>query len=219
MRLAVTRVNAVVKCLLTNITETATLNTRAVLIKETESSPVQCVTAPLTSEIAFVSTFFTCTRNTALISVQCVANASPSHPVSTNTCEYTVVKDLTSVRIVSRPSLLLPFYGRTSVSTVEKSPSSAGTASVHSHHMPRTTATCVARTQKRSHACVNTVERRLRSHTNWSFISTCTREPNPTLVRNVAERFQVLRHVTDTAPILTALQERIEPLKSCERTC
>ena len=166
MRLAVTRVNAVVKCLPTNITETATLNTRAVLIMETGSSPVRCVTAPLTSGIASVSTFFTCTRNTALTSAQCVVNASLSHPVSTNTCEYTVVKDHTSVRIVSRPSLLLPFYGRTSVSTAGKSPSSAGTVSVHSHHTQHMTATCVARTQRRSHACVNTVERRLRSLTN-----------------------------------------------------
>ena len=210
--------NGVVKYLPTNITETATLNTRVVLIKETGSSRVQYVTAPLTSEIDFVSTFFTCTRNTALTSAQCVVNASPSHPASTNTCEYTVVKDLTSVRIVSRPSLLLPFYGRTSVSTAGKSPSSAGTASVHSHHMQHMTATCVARTQKRSHACVNTVERRLRSLTNSSFISTCTREPNLTLVRNVAERFQVLRHVTDTVPILTALRERIVLLKSCVKT-
>ena len=166
MRLAVIRVNVVVKCLPTNITETATLNTRAVLIKETGSSPVQCVTAPLTSEIAFVSTFFTCMRNTALTSAQCVVNASLSHPASTNTCEYTVVKDLTSVHIASRPSLLLPFCGRIFVSTAEKSPSSAGTASVHSHHTQHMTATCVARTQKRSHVCVNTVERRLRSLTN-----------------------------------------------------
>lgn len=158
--------NVVVKFLPTNITETATLNTHAVLIKETGSSPVQCVTAPLTSEIAFVSTFFTCTRNTALTSALCVVNASLSHLASINTCEYTVVNDLTSVRIASRPSLLLPFYGRTSVSTVGKSPSSAGTASVHSHHTQHMTATCVARTQKRSHAFVNTVERRLRSLTN-----------------------------------------------------
>ena len=158
--------NDVVKFLPTNITETDTLNTRAVLIKETESSPVQCVTAPLTNEIAFVSTFFTCTRNIALTSAQCVVNASLSHPVSTNTCEYIVVKDLTSVRIVSRPSLLLPFYGRTSVSTAGKSLSSAGTVSVHSHHTQHMTATCVARTQKRSHACANTVERRSRSLTN-----------------------------------------------------
>ena len=166
MRLAVTRVNGVVKFLPTNITETATLNIRAVLIKETGSSPVQCVTAPLTSEIAFVSTSFTCTRNTALTSAQCVVNASLSHPASTNTCEYTVVKDLTSVRIASRPSLLLPFYGRTSDSIAGKSPLSAGTANVHSHHTQHMTATCVARTQKRSLACVNIVERRLHSLTN-----------------------------------------------------
>ena len=166
MRLAVTRVNGVEKCLPTNITETATLNTRAVLIKETGSSPVQCVTAPLTSEIAFVSIFFTCTRNTALTSAQCVVNASLSHPASTSTCEYTVVKGPTSVRIASRPSLLLPFYGHTSVNTAGKSPLSAGTASVRSHHTQHMTATCVARTQKRNLACVNTVERRLRSLTN-----------------------------------------------------
>ena len=158
--------NGVVKCLPTNITEIATLNTRAVLIKETGSSPVQCVTARLTNEIAFVSIFYTCTRNTVLTSALCVVNASLSHPASTNTCEYTVAKGLTSVRIASRPSLLLPFYGHTSVSTAGKSPSSAGTASVRSHHTQHTTATCVARIQKRNLACVNTVERRLRSLTN-----------------------------------------------------
>ena len=158
--------NVVVKFLPTNITEIATSNTRAVLIKETGSSPVQCVTAPLTSEIAFVSIFFTCTKNTALTSAQCAVNASLSHPASTNTCECTVVKDLTSVRIASRPSLRLPFYGHISVSIAGKSPLSAGTASVHSHHTQHMTATCVARTQKRSHACVNTVERRLLNLTN-----------------------------------------------------
>ena len=140
--------NGVVKCLPTNITEIATLNTRAVLIKETGSSPVQCVTAPLTSEIAFVSIFYTCTRNTALTSAQCVVNASLSHPASTNTCECTEVKDFRSVRIVSRPSLLLPFSGHISVSTAGKSPSSPGTASVHSHHTQQIKAMCVARTQK-----------------------------------------------------------------------
>ena len=83
--LAVSRARGAVKFLPTSITETATLNTHVVWIKETGSFHVRCVTGPLTSGIASVFMYCMCTRNTALINVQFAANGSLSHLASTNT--------------------------------------------------------------------------------------------------------------------------------------
>lgn len=202
--LAVSRAKGAVKFLPTSITETGTLNTHAVWIKETESFHVRCVTGPLTSGIASVFTCYMCTRNTALTNVQFAANGSLSHLASTNTWEYTAERDHTNVLTASRPSQLLLFYAHTSVNTAERSPSSVGIVGARSPRMRRMIVMFVVRTLKRSHACVNTVERLLLSPMNWSFTSTCTLEPSLTLVRNAAEHFQALRHVIDTVLILTA---------------
>ena len=158
--------NGAEKCLHTNITETATLNTRAALIQETESFLAPRATAPSTNEIAFVSTCCTCTKNTALMNARFVENASLSHPVSTSICEYTVVRDPTNVPTASRPSPLLLFCVRIYVSIAGKSHSSASIVSARSPHTQHMTVTCDARTRKRSHACASTVERLLHSRTN-----------------------------------------------------
>lgn len=134
----------VVKYSPTNITATATLNTRAVLIMETGNSPVRCVTALLRSVTGYVFIFFTCTRNTVLISAQNAGRASPSRPAWTNTHECTVERGPTNVRTVSSPSRLRPFYALTYVSTAARSHLSANIAGGRSRRTRRMTVTCVA---------------------------------------------------------------------------
>lgn len=215
--LAASRVKGVVKFLPINTTEIATWSTHVVLIRETESFPVMCVTGLLTSGIAFVSMCYMYTKNTALTSAQCAEKASLSHPALTSTWEYTVERDHTNVPIVSRPLQLLLFYAHTFVNIVGKSPLSVDIVGVHSPPMLPMIVTCVARILKRSRVCVNTVERLLLSLMNWSFTSTCTQEPNPIPARNAGELFLALLRVTVTVLILIALLERIAHQKSCER--
>ena len=161
-----THVNVVVKCLPTNITVTATLNTPAALIKAIVSSHVLSVIDPLTNGIGFVSTFSMFMKSIVRTSAQCVENAFLSRPASINTCGFTAERGPTSVHIVSKHLLLPPFFGHTFVSTAEKSLLSVGIVDVHLRHMQHMTATCAALTRRRSLVFVNIAARPLLNHMN-----------------------------------------------------